>query len=311
MQADNFDRPAKSRIVSASFVEHRLRVILTLYKGTFASGSNATTIDDLAISAKIQKLPFPDFGKASIEITNMPLDDMEKLTTLAFHPLYQKRNYVNVYAGDDLHGYTEIFAGNIVRAAADLNSTPDVKLKIEAQVGFWGRITADGATAVRGSQPAADFIAGQVQKAGFTFENRGVTAQLRNSVYNGSPIHQAMKAAKQIGAELVLDDNRAILIPAGGAVNTAGNAILINKDTGLLKYPTVTQNGIELTTVFNPALRFAGIFKLETEVPKASGAWRIIKLSHDLSANSPRQGKWESKVTGFYPHMSGAIGRFI
>ena len=148
MQANNSDRPAKSRIVSASFVEHRLRVILTLYKGTFASGSNSTTIDDLAISAKIQKLPVPDFGKASIEITNMPLDDMEKLTTLAFHPLYQKRNYVNVYAGDDVHGYTEIFAGNIVRAAADLNSTPDVKLKIEAQVGFWGRITADGATAV-------------------------------------------------------------------------------------------------------------------------------------------------------------------
>ena len=35
MQANNSDRPAKSRIVSASFVEHRLRVILTLYKGTF------------------------------------------------------------------------------------------------------------------------------------------------------------------------------------------------------------------------------------------------------------------------------------
>ena len=115
MQANNSDRPAKSRIVSASFVEHRLRVILTLYKGTFASGSNSTVIDDLAISAKIQKLPVPDFGKASIEITNMPLGDMEKLTTLAFHPLYQKRNYVNVYAGDDVHGYTEIFAGNIVR----------------------------------------------------------------------------------------------------------------------------------------------------------------------------------------------------
>ena len=90
MQANNSDRSAKSRIVSASFVEHRLRVILTLYKGTFASGSNSTVIDDLAISAKIQKLPVPDFGKASIEITNMPLDDMEKLTTLAFHPLYQK-----------------------------------------------------------------------------------------------------------------------------------------------------------------------------------------------------------------------------
>ena len=185
MQANNFDRPAKSRIVSASFVEHRLRVILTLYKGTFASGSNSTTIDDLAISAKIQKLPVPDFGKASIEITNMPLDDMEKLTTLAFHPLYQKRNYVNVYAGDDMHGYTEIFAGNIVRAAADLNGTPDVKLKIEAQVGFWGRITADGATAVRGSQPAADFIRGQVDRRSVI---HGIAQLCRNApVFKSEP----------------------------------------------------------------------------------------------------------------------------
>ena len=70
----------------------------------------------------------------------MPLDDMEKLTTLAFHPLYQKRNYVNVYAGDDVHGYTEIFAGNIVRAA-DLNSTPDVKLKDRGPGGILGAVS--------------------------------------------------------------------------------------------------------------------------------------------------------------------------
>ncbi len=52
MQADNFDRPAKSRIVSASFVEHRLRVILTLYKGTFASGSNSTVIDSRTLARR-------------------------------------------------------------------------------------------------------------------------------------------------------------------------------------------------------------------------------------------------------------------
>ena len=44
---------------------------------------------------------------------------------------------------------------------------------------------------------------------------------------------------------------------------------------------------------------------------KSDGAWRIIKLSHSLSANDPKAGDWESTMTCFYPHLSGAIGRFI
>ena len=81
-----------------------------------------------------------------------------------------------------------------------------------------------------------------------------------------------MKAAKQVGAELILDDNRAILIPAGGAVNTAGNAILINKDTGLLQISDCYPERHEVNDgIFNPALRFAGIFKLGDRGPEGIG----------------------------------------
>ena len=30
-----------------------------------------------------------------------------------------------------------------------------------------------------------------------------------------------------------------------------------------------------------------------------------------IAANKPGDGSWESHVTGFYPAMSGAMGRFI
>ena len=87
--------------------------------------------------------------------------------------------------------------------------------------------------------------------------------------------------------------------------------MLLKADTGLLGYPTITQNGVECKAVFNPDFKFAGLIQLETVVPKASGTWRIIKLSHNLTANDPNGGAWESYITGFYPSMSGACGRYV
>ena len=307
--------PAKREQSSAnkntSFRFRRLRIVLTLSKGTFSEGSNAIVIDDLAMKVKIQKLPFPDNGKCSAEIVGMRLQDMECLTTLGWRPMYHNRNYINIYAGDDESGLTEVFAGNITRAFADFNSAPDVPLKIEGQVGFFGRITAAGPTAIKGVQTVASFVKGQVEREGFTFENQGVSAQLRNCVFNGSPISQAYQAAHMVGAELILDDKRAILMPDGETVR--GNAVLISPSTGMLKWPTITQNGIDVKTIFNPAYRFAGLVKIDTGglIPKSDGALRIIKLSHSLSANDPKSGDWESTMTCFYPHLSGAIGRFI
>ena len=75
--------PAGPGPKNSSFRFRRLRIVLTLSRGTFASGQNALVIDNLAMKARIQKVPFPDSGKASIEIVGMKQSDMEALTTLA------------------------------------------------------------------------------------------------------------------------------------------------------------------------------------------------------------------------------------
>lgn len=295
---------------NTTFKFRKLQVTLSLYNDVFSNGSNSLTITDLAIKANIQKLPYPDCGKATVEIIGMRLEDMEKLSTLAFRPWFISRNYINIFAGDNQTGLTEIFAGTIVQATCDFNRTPDVCFRIEGEIGFWGRVTATGPTAIRGEQPASDFIKGQVLKAGFTtFENNGVNANIKNCVFNGSPIHQAQQCAKQIGAELIFDDNTAILMQSGST--RKGNAVLLNANTGLIGYPTITQNGVECKAIFNPDFKFAGLIQLETVVPKASGTWRIIKLAHNLTANDPNGGAWESYITGFYPSMSGACGRYV
>lgn len=295
---------------NTSFRKRGLRVQLTLRKGQFRNGTNSIVIADLAMTANVEKCGAPDFGKATVCIYGLPLDIMEQLSTLSMMPMFYNKNYINVFAGDDLEGYSQIFAGTIQSATADFNSQPDIKMTLQARIGFEGSITAQGQNVVSGSQPAADFISKQAKASNMQFENNGVSSSLKNAVFSGSPIEQAKQAAEQVGAELVIDDDKMTLIPQGG--NTSkGNVPKLSASSGLLGYPTMSQNGIDFKAIFNPDFKFAGLVELETIVPKCSGQWRIIKLSHKLSSNMPNDGSWESQITAFNPKMSGACGRFI
>lgn len=294
---------------NTSFLQRFLQVQLTLNSGEFADGSNSKIIDSLAMTASIEKLGPPDFGKASVEIYGMLLEDMEQLTTLNFQPLFVSRNYINIFAGDDVNGMSQVFAGTITSASADFNSQPEIKFKIEAQIGFFGAVTAQSPTAIKGSQSVSSFVEQQAQKLGLTFVNEGVTASIRNCVFNGSPLAQARAAAAAVGAELITDDDEMILLNKDQA--RTGDVPLLSKNSGLLGYPSITQNGIELKAIFNPAFKFAGLIEIDSIVPKTSGQWRIVKLTHNLTSNMVSNGAWESSITGFYPALSGATGRFV
>ena len=100
-----------------------------------------------------------------------------------------------------------------------------------------------------------------------------------------------------------------ILISNGSSVK--GTVPKLTASTGLIGYPSMSSNGISFKAVFNPQFKFAGLVELKTLVPKCTGQWRITKLSHKLSSNLPGDGSWESTITAYYPHMSGACGRYV
>ena len=130
-------------------------------------------------------------------------------------------------------------------------------------------MTAQSPTAIKGSQSVSSFVEQQAQKLGLTFVNEGVTASIRNCVFNGSPLAQARAAAAAVGAELITDDDEMILLNKDQA--RTGDVPLLSKNSGLLGYPSITQNGIELKAIFNPAFKFAGLIEIDSIVPKPQG----------------------------------------
>ena len=241
-----------------SFIERLLEVHVTLRAGEFREGSNTKIITGVPIKVSIEKTGPPGLHKARVSVRGLRLEDIEKMTTLAFRPLFTARNGIAVYAGNAREGMHLAFSGEITRAAADFNQSPDVAFEMECMTGYFGKITPAGPLAVSGARPAADIVAEQAKAMGYAFRNDGVTAGVSNCVFNGSPLDKARAVARQIGAELLLDDGVVILSPKGGN-NQSGNAVLLNKATGLLGYPVITNEGVDVNSLYNPAFCLGGI----------------------------------------------------
>lgn len=280
------------------FSVKQIQVRITLAKGSFGGRGTEKVINGLPVSVRISKPGGKDKNKAKISIGGMAYADMEQLTTLAFRPLQVDKNLIAVYAGDAKNGLSQVFAGEITTAWADFNRAPDVVFKVEAMAGYYPSLIAAGPQSVAGSMSAADFVSMQAQAAGYSFDNQGVTAQVKDCIFNGSPVQKAQACAAQVGATLLIDDNTFILLPPGQA--RKGDAVVLTPQTGMLGYPTFSSDGIEVTAIFDPAFKLGGLIEVQSVVPKASGVWRVTKLEHSLAANVPGDGRWETKISAAY-----------
>lgn len=281
-----------------SFSIKTIQISVVLGEGDFSGGGNTKIIEGLACDVSVTKPGPPDKNTATIKIWGMKYDDMAQLTMLAFKPLEYQKNLLSIKAGDLGGTLSLVFTGEITQAAADFNSAPDVCMQFEVQTGAYPQLIAEPVITTQGEAPADNLFSQFSASMGYAYKNEGVTASVKNGWYSGSPLEKAVKLAKDIGCEIVIDDSTVVVMPAGQA--REGNAVLLNKDTGLIGYPTFTQDGISCRCIFNPDLLYGGLIRVESIVPRATGTWRITKLSHSLAAYVPGGGNWESQIEAAY-----------
>ncbi|MDR2947130.1 MAG: hypothetical protein LBV79_10340 [Candidatus Adiutrix sp.] len=281
-----------------SFAVKTIEISVTLSQGSFGEGGNTKIIEGLACEVSVDKPGLPEKNSANIKIWGMKYDDMAQLTMLSFRPLESQNNLIQVKAGDLDGALALVFQGEITRASADFNAAPDVAMEFEADSGSYPNQIASPVMTVNGEAQAVNLFSQFAAEAGYEFKDEGVTASVQNAWFPGSPIEKCQKLARDIGCELVIDDGVIIVMPAGQA--REGNAVLLNKDNGLIGYPTFNQDGIVCRCIFNPDLQYGGLMKMESIVPRATGVWKITKLSHSLSAYVPGGGNWETNIEAAY-----------
>ena len=226
---------------------------------------------------------------------------MERLTHLGFKSFSLKRNKINVSAGEKGKTLSVIFKGEIINAWADFNAAPSPTFKIEANCGLFPALIPQPPISVNGNQTVAGLIDQISKEIGYTLENNDITASIKDCIIEGDPVTKMRRIAGAVGANLIFDDDKVVLVEKHGIRKTQGSIPLINAMNGMIGYPTFSNNGINVTTFFRPDLRIGANFKLETIVPRASGTWKITGLRHELSANDPGAQAWKTSITAIYP----------
>lgn len=287
--------------MNTSFTRKILEVSLTLASGTFSGGENTKTWR-LGTDCEIIKPGLPQKNTAKIRIFNVPREDMEQAASLAFKPLQVARNRVRVLAGDEEHGLTLAFTGDVTSAVPDFSSAPDPAFVIDAIEGYVGSVTPAANMTRQGEVEAADLFSELAASMGYTFVNRGVSVKLRNVALRGGDMEKAQRLAKAARCELIIDDGEMIIMPAEGLREDAGGTTPIwSENSGMFGYPSFSQQGISASGIYEPKLKMGGPLRIESIVPKASGLWKVSSLSHTLQANYYGANAWDSAVEAVYP----------
>ena len=273
-----------------------IRVSVALDKD---GANNQYVFQGFATNVSISKTGGVDFATAQVEIYGLTLSVMGQLTTLAFKPLNRRWNAIEIAAGEQGSDLPVIFRGCVTVAYADLNGSSPV-LKIEAQVGAYPILEPASTVSITGSQDAGAFIQSQSAQAGFDFQNDGVQGTLSDMTIYGDPITKIRTAADAVGADVVFDDDKTVLVPKDGVRRAEGGIPVVSAATGMIGYPTFTNQGIQCKTFFRPELHVAAAVQVETIVPHASGVWKITQLTHSLSAHNPGSSAWETSFEGMW-----------
>ena len=228
----------------------------------------------------------------------MNIDDIAKLTTLSFEPLsVEKRNLIKIETTDNGIDYSTAFIGEIENSFGDFNSSPDISLNINAISSSYAMKLPASPLSIKGSATVKNIMSKLAKAAGYKLEC-DIADTVNNIYIQGSVMQQIYFTAKAVNARVIVDND--VLIVLKNKEARKGKSVLISKDTGLIGYPVFSNQGVSFSCLYNKDLRQQGLVTLETIVPKAKGTWKIIKLQHALTANSPQGGDWKSTVEAVY-----------
>jgi hypothetical protein len=292
------DTAPKTSQQARGFFSHK-KLDVTFYLGTGAfgeSGFNTIRLAGLRVSASVVKNGSAGLNTAQLRVWGMTLSQMNQLSSLGLKQAQSaRRNEVLLEAGDDRSNVrTTVFHGDIIDCWADPQSQPDVPFLVNAITGYGNALKPVTPTSYKGVADVAVMMHALADRMGLTFENSGVTGKSVIDCYlPGTAKEQAKRLAEQANISMALDDKTLAIWPKGSA---RGNVIpIISSRTGMVGYPTYTETGVMVTTIYNPQLVAGQRAKVESILKMAYGEFIVGSLTHTLDSEVP-SGNWFSRM---------------
>ena len=280
-----------------SFSQRLINFRFELGAGDFGEpGVDTVELTGMRASVDIAHAGGNSLSLAEIRIWGMPLEIMNRLTVLNVLAYPERRNNrITISAGDEDAGVNVCFVGGIQEAWVDASDPPGFAFHVSAASAFVEVIQSIPPTSFRGSVDVALLLGGLAAQMGFALENGGVTGKIDNPYLPGSIGSQIESVCRAAGIQRFIDPIKRVLAiwPKGQSRDAA--TALVSSETGLVGYPSFTQNGVRLKSIYNPNLIYGTKLEVRSELTPACGTWVIANVTHSLDANVPG-GQWFTEV---------------
>lgn len=276
------------------FTQKLIDLTITLGAGEFgADAGDTVTITQSRIVADITNPGGETMGAAQIRVYGLSQSLMNQLTTIGqINRAIRVKNTVSLAAGDE-NGMQLVFFGVIVDAWAEYNSAPDVPFVIMANAGLDIAVKPVGATSYKGSVTVDQVMKDLAHEGALAYESLNLNGSLFNPYFSGTTLNKIRSCARAAQVEYVIDRGTLAVWSLGGS--RQGEIPLINSDSGLVGYPTLSSKGMSLRTLFNHNVKIGSDIQVDCAIPMANGNWHVFNLSHNLSAQMPG-GPWFTTI---------------
>lgn len=278
-----------------TFARRRIEATITLSKGTFGDAKGDTVkLSGLRMSASMSTLGQASMGQMQLRVFGLPLEMMNRLTSVG--PIAAKmrlQNRLVVAAGNLGERPTTIFDGMIESAWAEFAAAPDVVLNVSGLSGLKDALQPTPPLSFQGTADVADIMGGLATTMGYYFENNGVSVQLSNPYFPGTPLEQVRSCARAADISYTIDNGTLAIWPRKGF--RRGEPPVISSATGLVGYPAFTASGVSLVTIFAPNVKQGGRIRLESQLTPANGEWNVLAVTYNLECETPG-GQWFTHI---------------
>ena len=285
--------------------DRQLQCEFTLISGVFKQGFNTKSVKNNTVNAIVQKSMTTNFtNSANITVYGMNKSDIGALTTLGYAPLKFQANKVKLYAQYSIDKPKLCFSGFIVRSWADF-SDPSRPTHFECHETYQDSLDSVDAINVNGSSSVPDIFNNIAGKLGLSLQNNGVTGIINNLILTGSNIDQLKQLSKQCDVNCVVDNGKLKIAPNTSSLSN--EIASINRDSGLLSYPTIDAYGVKFRIRYNPVVQLGQYIKLDTSIPlpkqAKSGKWFVYDMQSSLNN---RHENWYTDLKCSYNNLDFA-----
>lgn len=222
-----------------------------------------------------------DYGQMTMRIFGMSQSDMNVISTDGMRGVAIRNDVVILKTGDG----KQAFRGNIISAYIDYSAMPDISMVISAIAGGVYIAKPAAVNSYKGTIPVAQVIQGLAQQMSMAFVNNGVTTQITNPVLDGTLMNQLNEIVSHAGINCTVSNETITIWPNGSTVDTTVTDL--SPQTGMLGYPTPTQTGWAVKSLYDPEFAIGRKCKVTSSVNKANGTWFVQSVTHELSTLVP------------------------